>query len=242
MPWLKWTCLHCQERGIWPEHEPHTNSTLGNLCAVHDLAILSHIFAKNYRSFVLRGRLLDQRIISLDWISSRPPSSNSWWCEKRSEETARSWSLCSNRNTRLERSCLRDQRWKIWTCDGATGKSCRNNGNNFKISDIWEQKFQVWFSRLTSKSSPKLPPSKKKPRCFHFFQGAGDSFCGAFAYFLVKRPELALEEQIRRAAVIASYSVQRKGTRDSYPWPKDLPEELLKWILTIMYWLGWWKK
>ncbi|VDK54245.1 unnamed protein product [Gongylonema pulchrum] len=58
--------------------------------------------------------------------------------------------------------------------------------------------------------------------------GAGDSFCGALAYFLVKRPELELEDQIRRAALIASYSVQRKGTRDSYPWPKDLPTELLK--------------
>ncbi|CAG9530503.1 unnamed protein product [Cercopithifilaria johnstoni] len=57
--------------------------------------------------------------------------------------------------------------------------------------------------------------------------GAGDSFCGAFAYFLVKRPELQLNEQIRRAAYISTLSVQRKGTRDSYLWPKDLPPNLL---------------
>uniref|UniRef100_A0A0R3RRU0 Ribokinase n=1 Tax=Elaeophora elaphi TaxID=1147741 RepID=A0A0R3RRU0_9BILA len=57
--------------------------------------------------------------------------------------------------------------------------------------------------------------------------GAGDSFCGALAYFLVKRPELELKEQIRRAAYIATLSVQRKGTRDSYLWPKDLPPNLL---------------
>uniref|UniRef100_A0A915PZV6 Ribokinase n=1 Tax=Setaria digitata TaxID=48799 RepID=A0A915PZV6_9BILA len=57
--------------------------------------------------------------------------------------------------------------------------------------------------------------------------GAGDSFCGALVYFLVKRPELELKEQIRRAAHISTYSVQRKGTRDSYPWPKDLPSDIL---------------
>ncbi|MCP9261779.1 Rk protein [Dirofilaria immitis] len=50
--------------------------------------------------------------------------------------------------------------------------------------------------------------------------GAGDSFCGAFAYFYVKRSELELKEQIRRATYIATLSVQRKGTRDSYLWPK----------------------
>ncbi|KAM3715750.1 Ribokinase [Dirofilaria immitis] len=58
--------------------------------------------------------------------------------------------------------------------------------------------------------------------------GAGDSFCGAFAYFYVKRSELELKEQIRRATYIATLSVQRKGTRDSYLWPKDLPPNLLK--------------
>ncbi|KAL3993635.1 ribokinase [Acanthocheilonema viteae] len=56
--------------------------------------------------------------------------------------------------------------------------------------------------------------------------GAGDSFCGAFAYFLVKRPELELKEQIRRAAYISTFSVQQKGTRDSFLWPKDLPPNL----------------
>ncbi|VDK75410.1 unnamed protein product [Onchocerca ochengi] len=56
--------------------------------------------------------------------------------------------------------------------------------------------------------------------------GAGDSFCGAFAYFHVKRPELELKEQIRRAAYISTLSVQRKGTRDSYLSPKDLSPNL----------------
>ncbi|VDK84422.1 unnamed protein product [Litomosoides sigmodontis] len=57
--------------------------------------------------------------------------------------------------------------------------------------------------------------------------GAGDSFCGAFAYFLVKRPELELKEQIRRAAYISTLSVQQKGSRDSYLWPKHLPPNIL---------------
>ncbi|VDN08105.1 unnamed protein product [Thelazia callipaeda] len=58
--------------------------------------------------------------------------------------------------------------------------------------------------------------------------GAGDSFCGALAYFLVKRPELELKEQIRRAAHISAYSVQRVGTRDSYLRRSEVPDDLLK--------------
>lgn len=57
--------------------------------------------------------------------------------------------------------------------------------------------------------------------------GAGDSFCGSLAYLMVSRPRLALEDQVRRAALIASISVQRKGTQSSYPWAHDLPEDFL---------------
>ncbi|VDM42151.1 unnamed protein product [Toxocara canis] len=58
--------------------------------------------------------------------------------------------------------------------------------------------------------------------------GAGDSFCGALAYFLVYRPHLPFEEQVRRASYIASISVQHKGTQCSYPWAKDLPADIMK--------------
>uniref|UniRef100_A0A0N5ATZ9 Ribokinase n=1 Tax=Syphacia muris TaxID=451379 RepID=A0A0N5ATZ9_9BILA len=57
--------------------------------------------------------------------------------------------------------------------------------------------------------------------------GAGDSFCGSLAYLLVYKPELTLEEQVRRACLVASISVQKKGTQNSYPWAKDLPAEWL---------------
>lgn len=57
--------------------------------------------------------------------------------------------------------------------------------------------------------------------------GAGDSFCGSLAYLMVSRPHLPLEEQVKRAALIASITVQRKGTQASYPWAHDLPEEFL---------------
>uniref|UniRef100_A0A915BD78 Ribokinase n=1 Tax=Parascaris univalens TaxID=6257 RepID=A0A915BD78_PARUN len=58
--------------------------------------------------------------------------------------------------------------------------------------------------------------------------GAGDSFCGALAYFIVTKPELSLEEQVRRASCIAAVSVQHKGTQASYPWAKDLPADLFE--------------
>ncbi|VDK43424.1 unnamed protein product [Anisakis simplex] len=58
--------------------------------------------------------------------------------------------------------------------------------------------------------------------------GAGDSFCGALAYFLVYKPELSLDEQVRRASCIAAVSVQHRGTQSSYPWAKDLPSDLMR--------------
>ncbi|KHN78017.1 Ribokinase [Toxocara canis] len=57
--------------------------------------------------------------------------------------------------------------------------------------------------------------------------GAGDSFCGSLAYLMVARPHLPIEEQVRRASLIASISVQRKGTQVSFPWAHDLPEDFL---------------
>uniref|UniRef100_A0A9J2PID7 Ribokinase n=1 Tax=Ascaris lumbricoides TaxID=6252 RepID=A0A9J2PID7_ASCLU len=57
--------------------------------------------------------------------------------------------------------------------------------------------------------------------------GAGDSFCGSLAYLLVARPNLPIEEQVRRASLIASVSVQRKGTQVSFPWAHELPEDFL---------------
>ncbi|VDN51304.1 unnamed protein product [Dracunculus medinensis] len=56
--------------------------------------------------------------------------------------------------------------------------------------------------------------------------GAGDSFCGALAYFFVKMPHLSLEEQLRRTTLVASISVQRKGTQKSYPWASEIPEAI----------------
>lgn len=58
------------------------------------------------------------------------------------------------------------------------------------------------------------------------FQGAGDAFLGSLAYFIVHTPNLSLYEQIRRACIIATRTVQFQGTQKSYPLKHDLPEEL----------------
>lgn len=60
----------------------------------------------------------------------------------------------------------------------------------------------------------------------YHIKGAGDSFCGALAYFFVKMPHLSLEEQLRRTTLVASISVQRKGTQKSYPWASEIPEAI----------------
>ncbi|XP_012669741.1 ribokinase isoform X2 [Clupea harengus] len=57
--------------------------------------------------------------------------------------------------------------------------------------------------------------------------GAGDSFIGALAFYLAYYPSLSLEELARRANVVAGLSVQKEGTQTSYPYQRDLPEELL---------------
>ncbi|XP_034620673.1 ribokinase isoform X2 [Trachemys scripta elegans] len=56
--------------------------------------------------------------------------------------------------------------------------------------------------------------------------GAGDSFVGALAFFMACYPNLSMEEAIRKSNFIASVSVQASGTQSSYPYRKDLPQEL----------------
>ncbi|XP_071835069.1 ribokinase-like [Apostichopus japonicus] len=56
--------------------------------------------------------------------------------------------------------------------------------------------------------------------------GAGDSFVGSLAFYLAKFPHLTLTELIRRSNNIAAVSVQSNGTQLSYPWQKDLPNDL----------------
>ncbi|XP_032646116.1 ribokinase isoform X2 [Chelonoidis abingdonii] len=56
--------------------------------------------------------------------------------------------------------------------------------------------------------------------------GAGDSFVGALAFFMACYPNLSMEEVIRKSNFIASVSVQASGTQSSYPYRKDLPQDL----------------
>lgn len=58
--------------------------------------------------------------------------------------------------------------------------------------------------------------------------GAGDSFMGALAFFMVHFPDLNMVEKITRCNVIASQTVTRKGTQDSFPFRHELPEELFR--------------
>ncbi|NWR88345.1 RBSK Ribokinase, partial [Furnarius figulus] len=56
--------------------------------------------------------------------------------------------------------------------------------------------------------------------------GAGDSFVGALAFYLAYYPQLSMEEMIRKSNCVASVSVQASGTQSSYPYRKDLPQDL----------------
>uniref|UniRef100_G1KWF4 Ribokinase n=1 Tax=Anolis carolinensis TaxID=28377 RepID=G1KWF4_ANOCA len=56
--------------------------------------------------------------------------------------------------------------------------------------------------------------------------GAGDSFVGALAFYLAYYPHLPLEEMLKRSNCIASISVQTTGTQTSYPYRKNLPQNL----------------
>lgn len=57
-------------------------------------------------------------------------------------------------------------------------------------------------------------------------QGAGDAFLGALAYFIVHKPNLNLYTKIERACIVATKTVQNKGTQKSFPLKNDLPEDL----------------
>jgi sugar/nucleoside kinase (ribokinase family) len=46
--------------------------------------------------------------------------------------------------------------------------------------------------------------------------GAGDAFIGALAFFFSKYPEASLLQKIGASIVIATSSVQNKGTQSSY--------------------------
>lgn len=59
-------------------------------------------------------------------------------------------------------------------------------------------------------------------------KGAGDSFMGALAFYLVNFPNLRIEETIKRCNWIASIATTREGTQDSYPYLKELPNELFQ--------------
>ncbi|XP_072266084.1 ribokinase isoform X1 [Pyxicephalus adspersus] len=56
--------------------------------------------------------------------------------------------------------------------------------------------------------------------------GAGDSFIGALAFYLAHYPHLSIEEMVKRSNCIASVSVQSAGTQTSFPYRKDLPQDI----------------
>ncbi|KAM3930128.1 ribokinase [Leptodactylus fuscus] len=56
--------------------------------------------------------------------------------------------------------------------------------------------------------------------------GAGDSFLGALAFFMAYYPQLSIEEMVKRSNHIASVSVQAAGTQTSYPYRRDLPQDI----------------
>ncbi|KAL8442680.1 hypothetical protein Emed_007211 [Eimeria media] len=55
--------------------------------------------------------------------------------------------------------------------------------------------------------------------------GAGDSFAGAFAYFLLLKPN-APENAISKATFVAAESVKKRGAAVSYACRHDLPDDL----------------
>ncbi|XP_028580268.1 ribokinase isoform X3 [Podarcis muralis] len=72
--------------------------------------------------------------------------------------------------------------------------------------------------------TPKHIPTKKVTAVDT--TGAGDSFVGALAFYLAYYPNLPLEEMLRNSNFIATISVQATGTQASYPYRKDLPQDL----------------
>ncbi|XP_067011981.2 ribokinase [Anabrus simplex] len=79
---------------------------------------------------------------------------------------------------------------------------------------------------FASKDSPTpvhVPAKEVKPIDT---TGAGDAFIGALAFFMAYHHELDMEEMIRRSCLIASASVLKPGTQNSFPHRADLPVEL----------------
>lgn len=56
--------------------------------------------------------------------------------------------------------------------------------------------------------------------------GAGDAFVGALAYFSVYHSELSFSKKLSRSCSVASISVQTPGTQTSFPYKRDLPNDL----------------
>jgi ribokinase len=55
--------------------------------------------------------------------------------------------------------------------------------------------------------------------------GAGDAFVGSLSFYISKG--IAMPEAVQRANIVASISVQHAGTQSSFPFPEDLPPDLL---------------
>ncbi|XP_015177869.1 PREDICTED: ribokinase-like [Polistes dominula] len=58
--------------------------------------------------------------------------------------------------------------------------------------------------------------------------GAGDAFLGALAFFLAYCPHFSMKECIERACKIATLSVLKEGTHDSFPKRDELPSSMFK--------------
>lgn len=56
--------------------------------------------------------------------------------------------------------------------------------------------------------------------------GAGDAFIGALAFYLAKEPNMTMVEMIQKSCRVASVSVQRRGTQQSFPSFDELPSAL----------------
>lgn len=57
--------------------------------------------------------------------------------------------------------------------------------------------------------------------------GAGDSFAGSFAYFLMQTPK-SPEVAVSKATFVAAQSVTKKGAAESYAGRNELPDHLFK--------------
>ncbi|XP_040579055.1 ribokinase [Lepeophtheirus salmonis] len=94
----------------------------------------------------------------------------------------------------------------------------------------------VFKSRSTPKPVAISISEKYKPTKIVDTTGAGDSFIGSLSYYLGihAQSELPtdsqLEEMIRRACIIAAFSITKKGTQSSYFPRNDLPPELFAYI------------